>query len=137
GGGVGLLMKLAIEHFDLMFEGYEPRERIRDVSESGTTSMSSSMSESIESSDTPFTSLSSQSPSSPPKYPSLRKVRNIATIKGNRSNPFRIGAGVEISGVKVQGMVTRSQPVTPYSDIPGSPTSMASIDELRRAIPWI
>jgi hypothetical protein len=136
GGGVGIFMKLAIEHFDLMFEGYEPRDR---VSESGTASMSSSISGSIESSDIPFTSPSTPNPSSPPKYPSLRKIRSLATssISGNRSNPFRIGAGVEISGVKVQGMVSRSQPTTPYSDFPGPPTSMASIDELRRAIPWM
>ncbi|CAG8545146.1 12996_t:CDS:2 [Funneliformis caledonium] len=147
GGGVGILMKLSIEHFDLMFEGYEePRERIRDVSaESGTISMSSSMTGSIKSSDTPFTyfspSASVASHSSPPKYPSIRRVRSLAVlstipINGNGSDPFRVGAGVEISSVKVQGMVSRSQPSTPYSDIPGSPTSMASIDELRRAMPW-
>ncbi|RIA87896.1 Rho GTPase activation protein [Glomus cerebriforme] len=139
GGGVGLLMKLAIEHFDLMFEGYEPRNRIRDVSESGTISMSSSMSGSIDSSDTP---ISTPGTSSPPKYPSLRKVRSLAaittlSISGSGSDFFRVGAGVEISGVKVQGMVSKSQPTTPYSDLPGSPASMASIDELRRAIPWI
>ncbi|CAB4431151.1 RhoGAP-domain-containing protein [Rhizophagus irregularis] len=139
GGGVGILMKLAIEQFDLMFEGYEPRDCVRDVSvENGTISMSSSMSGSIESSDTP---ISPSSPSSPPKYPSLRKVRSLAAvsnliINGSGLDPFRVGAGVEISGVKVQGMVSRSQPVTPYSDIPGSPASMSSIEELRRAMPW-
>jgi hypothetical protein len=136
GGGVGILMKLAIEYFDLMFEGYEPRDRVRDVSvENGTISMSSSMSGSIESSDTPIVP---SSPSSPPKYLSLRKVRSLAAIiNGSGSDPFRVGAGVEISGVKVQGMVSRSQPATPYSDIPGSPSSMASIEELRRAMPWV
>ncbi|CAI2184668.1 12792_t:CDS:2 [Funneliformis geosporum] len=145
GGGVGILMKLSIEYFDLMFEGYEePRDRIRDVSaESGTISMSSSMTGSIKSSDTPFSyfspSASLISYSSPPKYSSIRRVRSLAalsTIPINGSDFFRVGAGVEISSVKVQGMVSRSQPVTPYSDIPGSPSSMASIDELRRAMPW-
>lgn len=141
GGGVGMLMKLAIEHFDLMFEGYEPRDCVRDVSESGTASMSSSMSESIESSDTPITSLSSPSTSSPPKYPSLRKVRSLAVLSSLSGNgfmdSFRVGAGVEITSIKVKGMVSRSQPTTPYSDIPGSFKSMASINELRRAIPWM
>ena len=136
GGGVGILMKLAIEHFDLMFEGYEPR----DVPENGTSSMSSSMSGSIESSDTPFTPINSQSPSSPPKYPSLRKVRSLAvlsSIHGNGTDYFRVGAGVEISSIRVKGMVSKSQPTTPYSDIPGSFKSMASVNELRKAIPWI
>ncbi|CAJ0768835.1 397_t:CDS:10, partial [Entrophospora sp. SA101] len=54
GGGVGLLMRLAIEYFDLMFEGYdEQKDIIREIfTENGP----------------------------PPKYPSLRlrKVRSLA-----------------------------------------------------------
>jgi len=163
GGGVGLLMRLAIEHFDLMFEGYdEQKDKIRDAfTESGTNSMTSSLiidsldntnatttsssvnfsfdttnpslssiSSSSSSSSSPSTPPSSfTTPSSPPKFPSLRKVRSLAALSkltsNNDSNDYSdyrnnlydsirsVGSGVEISGIKVQGMVSKSQPSTP------------------------
>nr|CAG8551265.1 15293_t:CDS:2 [Entrophospora candida] len=104
GGGVGLLMRLAIEYFDLMFEA--------------TTSRSIAFSF-----DTTNPSLSS---TPPPKYPSLRlrKVRSLAVLSNNNNNvnshknnlydTFRsVGSGVEVNGIQVQGMVSKSQPSTP------------------------
>nr|CAG8550084.1 7802_t:CDS:10 [Entrophospora candida] len=100
GGGVGLLMRLAIEYFDLMFEGYdEQKDIIREIfTENGP----------------------------PPKYPSLRlrKVRSLAVLSNNNNNvnshknnlydTFRsVGSGVEVNGIQVQGMVSKSQPSTP------------------------
>ncbi|CAJ0907112.1 8806_t:CDS:10 [Entrophospora sp. SA101] len=61
GGGVGLLMRLAIEYFDLMFEGYDEQKDI---------------------------------------------IREIFTENG-------VGSGVEVNGIQVQGMVSKSQPSTP------------------------
>ncbi|CAG8445009.1 10293_t:CDS:10 [Diversispora eburnea] len=82
-GGVGIFMKLSINYFDLMFEGYEdPSDRIRrdvDVDVETNTIMT-----------TPPSTLSKVI-TTPPKRPSIKKMR--------------IGAGVEISGIKVQGML--------------------------------
>ncbi|CAG8452106.1 8016_t:CDS:2 [Ambispora leptoticha] len=161
GGGVGIFMKLAIEHFELMFEGFEePRERIRDaaVVENGNslsshqfhhnnygvgTAASSSRTSSVTSESTEVssnnTSINSPSASlinstSPPKYPSIRRMRNLASASSPPNGSIRgVGAGVEISGIMVSGLVTSSPPGTPYGEEPGSPRS---IDELRKAIPW-
>ncbi|CAG8437320.1 3438_t:CDS:2 [Ambispora gerdemannii] len=156
GGGVGIFMKLAIEHFELLFEGFEePRNRIRDVADHSSistkghnhipsvgTAASSSRTSSVTSGSTELssnsTSINSTSASfinstSPPKYPSIRRMRNIASAS-NAGSIRGVGAGVEISGLMVSGMVTSSSPPgTPNGEEPGSPRS---IDELRKAIPW-
>ncbi|CAG8545036.1 8158_t:CDS:2 [Acaulospora morrowiae] len=135
GGGVGILMKLAIEHYDLMFEGYEELEnRINDVIERRNVSMSSSITDSIETPETPSTTSST-----PPKYPSIKRTRGLAALRASlstSSDSLRVvGAGVKVSGVKVQGTVVNQLHI-PYRDDPDSPNSMTSIEGLRRAIPW-
>ncbi|KAF0447231.1 Rho GTPase activation protein [Gigaspora margarita] len=133
GGGVGILMKLAIEHFDIMFEGYEDLS-IRNRIENGSISTSSSIIESPETPSIINTSVFFANPSTPPKYPSVKKMRSLAALTTLTNDPFRVGAGVEISGIKVQGTVTLNQLNTKYSDIPGSPKT---VNELRRTMPWM
>ncbi|CAG8838080.1 19017_t:CDS:1, partial [Racocetra persica] len=103
--------------------------RIRPESESISTS--SSMTFSSGTPDTPSiinTLAFFTNPSTPPKYPSVKKVRSIAALTTLTNDPFRVGAGVEISGIKVRGTVTLNQLSTRYSDRPGSPKS---VNELR------
>ncbi|CAG8492172.1 1376_t:CDS:2 [Paraglomus occultum] len=133
GGGVGLFVRICIEHFDLVFEDVdEPKELIRDVIETASFSTSSSMSGSTESSATITLNHSATLPySSPPKYPSLRRMKSFGALSSNNVD-VRVGSGVEVAGVMAQGLVSRSPPPYAYRDDPNSPL----LEGLRVGAPW-
>lgn len=209
-GGVGILMKLAIEHFDLMFEGYgDTSNRIRREVENEKAISLSDKSKGDNNDDDDnkgnktkkittmpaMTMIATPSTSTPPKYPSIKRMRSLTAMKTLlstmntttatnsslssfsssptssfpspplfpslintmtttttatslcNSDPFRVGAGVEISGIKVQGMVSLSNNISNYNYNSNSNSNgnsnisstyclrkaRSSIDELRRA----